>query len=130
MKTFSQVVLSRIVDAEIRSLTQKCFTYNTLSSLSGVYAAAHDLGVEWIVIKGVSDFADGKKSETNSWRPFASLMAASLVAHILKNPIIFENWGHFNDGKSSLLSSLGEKIMVHCLGKTRVSFCSYIYSLF
>ncbi|XP_073234743.1 uncharacterized protein [Porites lutea] len=72
----------------------------------GVYGAAHDLGVEWIIIKGVSDFADGTTSETNSWRPFASLMAASLVAHILKNPIIFENWGHYNDGKSSLLSSL------------------------
>ena len=104
------------LDAEIRSFTQKCFNYNSLSSLSGVYGAAHDLGVEWIIIKGVSDFADGTKSQTNSWRPFASLMAASLVAHILKNPIIFEKWDHYNDGKSSLLSSLGEIIMVHCVG--------------
>ena len=47
-------------------------------------------------------------------------MAASLVAHILKNPIIFENWGHYNDGKSSLLSSLGEIIMVHCVGNGSV----------
>ena len=36
-----------------------------LSSLSGVYSAAHDLNVEWIIIKGVSDFADGKNSEKN-----------------------------------------------------------------
>ena len=109
------------LDAEIRTFTQKCFNYNSLSSsLSGVYRAAHDLGVEWIIIKGVSDFADGTTSETNSWRPFASLMAASLVAHILKNPIIFENWGHYNDGKSSLLSSLGEIVLIHCVGNGSV----------
>ena len=106
--------------AEIRTFTQICFNYNSLSSLSGVYGAAHDLGVEWIIIKGVSDFADGTKSETNSWRPFAGLMAASLVAYILKNPIIFEDWGHYNDGKSSLLSSLGEIIMAHCVGNSSV----------
>ena len=103
------------LDAEIRTFTQKCFKYNSLSSLSGVCGAAHDLGVEWIIIKGVSDFADGTKSETNSWRLFASLMATSLVAYILKNPIIFKDSGHYNDGKSSLLSSLGEIIVVHCI---------------
>ena len=107
------------LDAEIRTFTQKCFNYNSLSSLSGVYGAAHDLGVEWIIIKGVSDFADGTKSE-NSWRSFASLMAASLVAHIVKDPIFFHTWGHYNDGKSSLLSSLGEIIMVHCVGNGSV----------
>ena len=57
--------------------------------------AAHDLDIEWIVIKGVSDFADGKKSDTDSWRPFASLMAASLVANMLSDPIVFRNWPHY-----------------------------------
>ena len=79
-----------------------------LSSLSGVYSAAHDLNVEWIIIKGVSDFADGKNSEKNAWRPFASIMAASFVAHILSNPIIFEDWPHYNNGKTSLLPSSGD----------------------
>ena len=79
-----------------------------LSSLSGVYSAAHDLNVEWIIIKGVSDFADGKESETNAWSSFASLMAASFVAHILSNPIIFEDWPHYNNGKTSLLPSSGD----------------------
>ena len=79
-----------------------------LSSLSGVYSAAHDLNVEWIIIKGVSDFADGKKSETNAWRPFASLMAASFVAHILSNPITFEELPHYNNGKTSLPPSSGD----------------------
>ena len=79
-----------------------------LSSLSGVYSAAHDLNVEWIIIKGVSDFADGKNSEKNAWRPFASIMAASFVAHILSNPIIFEDWPHYNNGKTSLPPSSGD----------------------
>ena len=79
-----------------------------LPPLSGVYSAAHDLNVEWIIIKGVSDFADGKKSETNAWRPFASLMAASFVAHILSNPITFEELPHYNSGKTNLPPSSGD----------------------
>ena len=79
-----------------------------LSSLSGVYSAAHDLNVEWIIIKGVSDFADGKESDTDAWRSFASLMAASFVAHILSNPIIFEDWPHYNKGQTNLPPSSGD----------------------
>ncbi|PFX25966.1 5'-methylthioadenosine/S-adenosylhomocysteine nucleosidase [Stylophora pistillata] len=63
----------------------------------GLFVAAHDLNIEWIVIKGVSNLADGKKSETDHWRPFASLMAASLVAHTLKDAYVFESWPHFED---------------------------------
>ena len=43
----------------------------------------------------MSNFADGKKSETDHWRLFASVMAASLVVHILKDSGIFESWPHF-----------------------------------
>lgn len=50
---------------------------------SGLYAAVHDVEVPWIIIKGVSDFADGKKTKTSSWRHFASAMAASVVANLL-----------------------------------------------
>ena len=62
-------------------------------SFAGLFLAAHDLKVEWIVIKGVSNFADGR--ETESWRKFASVMAASLTAHILSNPIVFEDWPRY-----------------------------------
>ena len=62
-------------------------------SFAGLFLAAHDLKIEWIVIKGVSNLADGKESE--SWKEFASVMAASLTAHILSNPIVFENWPHY-----------------------------------
>ena len=64
---------------------------------AGLYKAAHKLGIEWIVIKGVSDFADGKKAEGDPWRPFSSLMAASLTAHILSNAITFQDWPHYSD---------------------------------
>ena len=64
----------------------------------GLYVAAHELNIPWIVIKGVSDFADGNKSKTNHWRSFASVMAASLVAHTIKDPVAFKSWPHF-EGK-------------------------------
>ena len=60
-----------------------------------MFAAAHDLDIEWIVIKGISDYAGGSKSKESSWRPFASLMAASVTAHILSDAIIFQDWPHF-----------------------------------
>ena len=62
-------------------------------SIAGLFLAAHDLKVEWIVIKGVSNFADGRESD--SWRNFASVMAASLTAHILSNPVVFKEWSHY-----------------------------------
>lgn len=61
----------------------------------GLVTAAHALDFKWVVIKGVSEFVDGKKSDTESWRPFASLMAASLVADILSDPTVFRNWPHY-----------------------------------
>ena len=30
-----------------------------------------------------------------SWQVFASVMAASLVAHILSDPCVFRSWPHF-----------------------------------
>ena len=62
-----------------------------------MYAAAHDLGIEWVVIKGVSDFAGDSKSASDHWRPLSSLMAASLVAHILSDVDLFEEWRHYGD---------------------------------
>ena len=66
-----------------------------MKTFLGVYAAAHDLDIEWIVIKGISGFADGRKIKTESWRPFASLMAASLTAHILSDTIAFQDLPHY-----------------------------------
>ena len=62
-------------------------------SFAGLFLAAHDLKIKLIVIKGVSNFAGGR--ETESWKQFASVMAASLTAHILSNSIVFEKWPHY-----------------------------------
>ena len=61
----------------------------------GVFAAAHDLKTEWVVIKGISHYADCSASLTEEWIPFASAMAASVVKNILSEPIIFEEWPHY-----------------------------------
>jgi len=55
--------------------------------------AAHDLKSEWVVVKGVSRFADS--SANNLWETFASVMAASLVSNILSDPFVFEQWPHY-----------------------------------
>ena len=73
-------------------LTSSC---TTNLFVLGVFVAAHDLDIPWIVIKGISDYAGGSKSKETSWRPFASVMAASLTAHILIDAIIFQDWPHF-----------------------------------
>lgn len=37
-------------------------------------------------------------------------MAASLAVHLLSNSVVYEDWSHYNGGKSSLPSSSGEII--------------------
>ena len=68
-----------------------------LYSVLGLYAAAHALDVPWIIIKGISDYADCRKSGTDRWRSFASLMAASLTAHVLSDPVVFQDWPHYKE---------------------------------
>ena len=60
-----------------------------------MYAAAQQLDIPWTIIKGVSNYADGGLFEPNPWKEFASLMAASLTAHVLSNPIAFKDWPHY-----------------------------------
>jgi len=32
---------------------------------------------------------------SDNWSPFASVMAASVVAKLLKNPVVFKEWPHY-----------------------------------
>ena len=73
----------------------------------GLYAAAYDNGLEWAVIKAVSDFADGSKTETGDWQPFASVMAASLVYHMFKYPDVIEQWPHYKSANSAPVVATG-----------------------
>ena len=70
------------------------------SDFPGVFAAAHDLKTEWVVVKGIKDYADGSQSSSDEWGMFASVMAASVVANILSDAVIFEDWPHYNPGNA------------------------------
>ena len=60
-----------------------------------MFTAAFDDQIEWLIVKGIADYADGTESTTESWSPFASVMAASVVAHILRDPYVFRTWPHY-----------------------------------
>ncbi|KAL9978654.1 hypothetical protein ACROYT_G016197 [Oculina patagonica] len=69
----------------------------------GIFAAAHDMKSEWVVVKGVSHFTDS--STCQSWESFACVMAASVVSNILCDPFVFEHWPHYGEEGSSTVST-------------------------
>ena len=62
--------------------------------------------MEWVVIKGISDYADGTKSASQQWRSFASVMAASVVSNLLKEASVLRDWPHYK-GINSIKGSRG-----------------------
>ena len=63
--------------------------------LIGLFAAAHDLNLEWVIVKGISHFSDDGNTPNESWKSFASIMAASLVSNMLSDPVVFNEWPHY-----------------------------------
>ncbi|XP_022804465.1 protein NLRC3-like isoform X1 [Stylophora pistillata] len=63
----------------------------------GVFAAAHHLKTEWVVVKGIKGYASENRSSSDEWEVFASAMAASVVSNILRNPGVFQDWSHYNE---------------------------------
>ena len=61
----------------------------------GVFTAAFDCQIEWLIVKGIADYADGSQLPSESWSSCASVIAASLVAHILSEPCVFHSWPHY-----------------------------------
>ena len=57
--------------------------------------AAHDLKFELVIVKGISHFADETNAPDKSWKSYACVMAASLVSNMLKNPVVFKDWPHY-----------------------------------
>ena len=51
--------------------------------------------MEWLIVKGIADYADGSQLPSKSWSSYASVIAASLVAHILNEPFLFHSWPHY-----------------------------------
>ena len=64
-----------------------------LPSIAGLYGAAFDQGIEWLVVKGIADFADDSAAVT--WQRFASVMAASVVFNFLSDTNVFSGWTHY-----------------------------------
>ncbi|XP_068679899.1 NLR family CARD domain-containing protein 3-like isoform X3 [Montipora foliosa] len=62
----------------------------------GVFAAAYDEKVEWVVVKGVACFVNETPVSGSEWMSFASTMAASVVAKMLNDPVVFQEWSHCN----------------------------------
>ncbi|XP_067018447.1 uncharacterized protein [Acropora muricata] len=77
----------------------------------GVYAAAYDANIEWLIVKGVASYFHQSQSATSEWMSFASAMAASVVAKMLSDPSIFREWRHYNQEND-------EKRPIHPLGTT------------
>ncbi|XP_044167299.1 NLR family CARD domain-containing protein 3-like [Acropora millepora] len=67
----------------------------------GVFAAAYDEKVEWVVVKGVARFVNETQLSSSEWMSFASTMAASVVAKMLNDPVVFQEWPHCNQGTSN-----------------------------
>ncbi|XP_022784497.1 uncharacterized protein LOC111325054 isoform X3 [Stylophora pistillata] len=83
-----------------------------------VYSAIHDLQVEWIFVKGVKDHINGDQSSRDNWGVFGSVMAASVVANILHDPVIFKEWCHSGEGKR--ISSLSQTLRKDDMGVSSV----------
>jgi len=52
-----------------------------------------------VIVKGVGNYGDRSQSSSDEWVSFASTMAASVVANLLIDPVIFQEWLHYNQGK-------------------------------
>ena len=61
--------------------------------------------MDLIFVKGVCGFVRDVTSTNDSWKTFASFMAASVVSNMLRNPFVFEEWPHY-EGTCRFLSGL------------------------
>jgi nucleoside phosphorylase len=55
---------------------------------TGLYAAADEAKTEWIIVKAICDWADGKKH--SKYQPLAAAAAASFVAHVLGQKTVLD----------------------------------------
>ena len=53
-----------------------------------------------MIVKGIASYGDtSEQPSSDEWKSFASIMAASVAAEILKDPVIFQGWPHYNPSK-------------------------------
>ena len=65
-------------------------------SIAGLFTAAFDTGIEWLIFKGIAGFAGGNESTTLPWKHFAGVMAASVVFKFLSDAEYLRRyWPHY-----------------------------------
>ena len=64
-------------------------------SIAGLFTAAFDTGIKWLIFKGIAGFAGGNESTTLPWQHFASVMAASAVFKFLRDANVFSCWPNY-----------------------------------
>ena len=89
----------------------------TFQCVLGIFTAAFDTQIEWLIVKGIADYADCAQLTSEAWGSCASVMAASLVTHILSDPVVFRSWPHYQGSFSWVVLSY---LLYHGL----LSFCS------
>ena len=70
----------------------------------GFWTAAHDFNIEWLIVRGIKGFENSSHSSSVNWEKIACVMAASVVANLLSQATIFQDWPHFNAGITSCVS--------------------------
>ena len=75
-----------------------CLELFTLLILGVSSEFDHQIG--WLVLKGISEYADSTVCSSEKWNTFASVMAASVVVKILSDPDVFQEWSHYQGNMS------------------------------
>ena len=83
----------------------------------GIFTAAFDTQIEWLIVKGIADYADCAQLTSEGWASCASVTAASLVTHILSDPVVFRSWPHYQ-------GSFSREVLSFLLFGGLLSFCS------
>ena len=92
---------SSIVRINIRNILKEILNVSNLIihtfqiCVLGIFTAAFDTQIEWLIVKGIADYADCAQLTSEGWASCASVMAASLVTHILSDPVVFRSWPHY-----------------------------------
>ena len=88
---------------DLKKFTLCLFWFVFVVLFIGLFAAAQDLKIEWVIVKGISHFPNDGNAPNDSWKSFASIMAASLVSNMLNDPVVFKEWPHY-EGISPLFA--------------------------
>ena len=70
--------------------------------------------MEWVIVKGISNYGDRNQSSSDEWKCFASTTAASVVANILSDPVVFQGWPHYSQGKCYNKSHTKVRLLSPC----------------